>query len=162
MELRLLVLIILVIYFTIGLIISLRKKKVSDIISIRESLLLTGFPIITLRSNGKLLNFLLDTGANYSAIHKDIVNDTDFTVSEQAGSCTGLTGSIENCDYVELHLSYKDTKMTAFSQVLDLSHVINTIKDSSGVTIHGILGNCFFQDYRYVLDFDKLAVYSKI
>lgn len=162
MELRLLVLIILVIYFTIGLIISLRKKKVSDIISIREALLLTGFPIITLRSNGKLLNFLLDTGANYSAIHKDIVNDTDFTISEQTGSCAGLTGSIENCAYVELHLSYKDTKMTTFSQVLDLSYVINTIKDNSGVTIHGILGNCFFQDYRYVLDFDKLAVYSKI
>ena len=46
-------------------------------------------------------------------------------------------------------------------QVVDMSYAFNSIKQSTGVNIHGILGNSFFEKYGYVIDFKELVAYGK-
>ena len=39
--------------------------------------------------------------------------------------------------------------------------IVSAIKNATGVTIHGVIGNKFMQKYKYILDFDKMIAYSK-
>ena len=55
---------------------------------------------------------------------------------------------------------YKDKEYQEDFQVIDLSKAFGVIKSESGVNLHGILGNSFFQKYKYVINFDELIVYS--
>ena len=56
---------------------------------------------------------------------------------------------------------WKDLTFKYNFQVVDLSPTFNTIKEQTGVIIHGILGSCFFREYKYILDFNNLVAYSK-
>ena len=43
----------------------------------------------------------------------------------------------------------------------DMTAAFGSIKKETGVTIHGILGAKFFNEFKYVLDFKELIAYSK-
>ena len=58
-------------------------------------------------------------------------------------------------------ISYKEQDFTSDFCVMDLSAAFDNVKNESGVTVHGILGNSFFTKYKYVLDFDELVAYNK-
>ena len=40
-----------------------------------------------------------------------------------------------------------------------LENAFSTIEQESGIKLHGILGNRFFEKYRYILDFKELIAY---
>ena len=42
-----------------------------------------------------------------------------------------------------------------------MNTVFTSIKNETGVTLHGLIGNSFMQKYKYVLDFDEMVAYSK-
>ena len=42
-----------------------------------------------------------------------------------------------------------------------MSDAFGHIKKDTGVTVHGIIGSLFFNEFKYVLDFDELIAYSK-
>ncbi len=42
-----------------------------------------------------------------------------------------------------------------------MSNAFNTLKQDTGVTIHGILGNTFFEKYGYVIDYKDFIAYAK-
>ena len=45
--------------------------------------------------------------------------------------------------------------------ISDMDEVFSNIKTETGVLIHGILGSNFFAKYKYIIDYDSLALYVK-
>lgn len=130
-------------------------------ISFKETLDLTDLPIVTFEQNGNKINFLLDTGANRSVINKAILPNYTYTELGANNTLSGLDGIKRVVDNINMNINYGDAVFEETFQVSDLSPVFDSIKQETGATLHGILGNAFFQKYKYVIDFNSLMFYSR-
>lgn len=136
------------------------KNKKSRI-SFKESLDLTDLPIITLRQGDKRINLLLDTGSTKSVILPSILDTLEYEVTGEVGTIYGMEGNMIETKYINMDLMYNYITYNEKFQVVDMSNAFNSIKQSTGVNIHGILGNSFFEKYGYVIDFKELVAYGK-
>ena len=130
------------------------EKELNSQMSFRESMDLTDLPVVTFYQGNKKVNFLLDTGSNDSIIKLE--HEKLDVVSEIYG-----IGGKTFAPHTKIAFKYKDLTFKYNFQVVDLSPTFNTIKEQTGVVIHGILGSCFFREYKYILDFNNLVAYSK-
>lgn len=131
------------------------------ILSFKESMDLTELPVVTFYNGNEKLNFMLDTGSNNSFINKHILKKLTYEKSNFKSFATGIDGNPKECPAIQMKISYKDLDFNELFLVMDLKDSFDTIKQESGVTIHGILGSVFFTKYKYILDFDKLKVKIK-
>ncbi len=133
-------------------------------ISFKETLDLTGLPIITFQAGGSKLNFLLDSGSTDSHISPEASNLIGGYIRDIDGyECTtassSITGSVKCIDTT---LEYNGNSYDA-SLIVNpsLTQAFADIKSSKGANIHGILGSDFFNKCNYVLDFRDYIAYSK-
>ena len=49
---------------------------------------------------------------------------------------------------------------TSSFSVLDLSNAFGKVEEESGIQIHGLLGCSFMEQHKWVLDFEKLCLYT--
>lgn len=138
------------------------KKPTPEYISFREGFDLTAMPIAIFYQGDKKLTFLLDTGANDCIIDKNILKDIDYEMWEESTTVFGLNGEKDAVDICNITLSYKDRSYPYSYLIRDMSGAFSLIKKETGVTLHGLLGSKFFNEYKYVLDFDELVAYSKL
>ena len=129
--------------------------------SFKESLDLVGLPIVTFKQGDKKFNFLLDTGASESVINANNVKDFVITPLEGSGTSFGIDGERKNVNYVSVNLEYNNNTYPHEYQVLDMQDALDNIKNEHGVTMVGILGNNFLEQYKYVLDFADFIAYQK-
>lgn len=138
------------------------KDKNCNVISFKTAMDLTNVPVITFRQNGKRINFIFDTGSSHSAIDKKALKDLKYEMVEgMQATSLGVDGAHDGYGVCQLDFELDGYMYTQMCSVLDLSGPFSTIKKKDGVTVHGLLGNDFFTNYQYVLDFDKLIAYSK-
>ena len=130
-------------------------------ISFKETLDLVGIPIVTFSIGEKKLHFVLDTGANKSIINKKIADKLGATAENGTSKVVGIEGKAQDCYYTTLNLNYKDTDYQEKFQVMDMTATFKEIKNTYGVTLHGILGSSFMEKYKYVLNFEEMVAYSK-
>lgn len=147
---------------TIAALIMKFSKRYKTAISFRDALDLTGLPVITFSQGKNKLNFLLDTGATNSVINATQLNNIVHTVIEGA-TCEvyGIEGNTQVVPFVEIKFT-RDINYKGNFQVVDMSAAFDSVKAETGVTIVGILGNDFFQNYKYVLDYNTMIAYSKL
>ena len=74
----------------------------------------------------------------------------------------GLEGKRRLVKACRICLSYKGGQYEYDYLISDMKDAFTNIKQTTGVTLHGILGSKFFNTYKYVLDFDKMIAYSKL
>ena len=155
------IVLILALVIALALIINHIEDRKKSFMSFRESLDLAELPIVTFYQGDKKLNFLLDTGANISTIEQKVVNTIKATFNEKISSTVGIGGRTNPLMNVDIAFTYKGKDFTDTFQVADMSPVFGAIKESTGVTVHGLIGNSFMQKYKYILDFDEMVAYSK-
>ena len=158
------ILVVLLAVVAIGLIVNgVEDSNKCTKISFKESLDLTDLPIITFIYGPNKLHFLLDSGANKSVIDERVFNTLNIHLKENATSIPmyGIEGTSTDTKICSMTISYKEQDFTSDFCVMDLSAAFDNVKNESGVTVHGILGNSFFTKYKYVLDFDELVAYNK-
>lgn len=134
-----------------------KRKKMS----FREAMDLAEMPVVTFYQGDKKFNFLLDTGSNLSHITeeaaKDLVGEKLNAKNKVSGIGTGETNGL-----CRTTLSYKNVDYAIDLCVTShLSQTFAEIKSETGVQVHGLIGNQFFQQHKYVLDFDELVAYTK-
>ena len=134
------------------------RKKVK--MSFRESMNLTELPVVTFYNGTNKLNFLLDTGSNLCVINSNSLKPLTYTKLNETGHIHGMEGNIVGVEYISMDFTYNDKLYTSTFQVVDMQDAFDIVKQESGVTIHGILGSKFFEEYKYVLDFKELIAYS--
>lgn len=123
-------------------------------------------PIISLSNKkGDVMNFLVDSGSNISHICKEYFNDLDAEVigTYEEGTVEGfgaVNTGIVMCDATLYDvIGHKYNIKLSISN--ELTAVSNSIEDSTGVKIHGLLGTDFLREYKCVMDFKSLEVYLK-
>ena len=160
------VLLIVLVFTIIAYVVDLfRRTKIDPLvgkISFKESMDLVELPIITFVNNGNKFNFLFDTGASLSSINKECLKSFNYEKEDKSGTVYGIDGNKQELNYVKAILNYRGREYSESFQVVDLSQAFNHIKQDYGVTLHGIIGNSFFQKYKYVLDFSELVAYSMV
>lgn len=135
-----------------------RKK-----ISFKESLDLTELPVVTFIGKGRKLNFLIDTGANNSILNESVASKMKLECEEFDGIETNTAGGNINLNKVT-NLTIKFDDKREYNEcflISDMDEVFSNIKSETGVLIHGILGSNFFAKYKYIIDYDSLALYVK-
>ena len=137
------------------------RKHLKNRISFKESMDLVDLPIITFYSNNTKLNFLLDTGSDSSYINHSVLQNLKFTKTDKKHYVIGMEGSPVESFICSIDISYKDKIFTEEFSVCDLDRAFTTVKQETGVQIHGILGSKFFKKYRYIIDFNELIAYTK-
>ena len=122
-------------------------------------------PIISLSSNGNVLNFLIDSGSNISHIcaeYYDSLN-AELIGTYEEGKVSGLGAT--NTGITMCTTTLKDTIGNEYKVNLSISNqlsaVTKSIETSTGVTVHGLLGTDFLKEYNCVIDFKSLEVYPK-
>ena len=142
----------------IGNKISLVNKKQ---VSFKEALDLTGLPIVTFKQEENKINLLLDTGSSKSVILPSILNVFKHEKLNEEGVVYGMEGNIIETVFVSIDFILNNTNYSEKFQVVDMSSAFNSLKQDTGVTIHGILGNSFFEKYGYVIDYKDYIAYTK-
>lgn len=130
-------------------------------VSIEESLSNVEVPVISLVNNGRTLNFLVDSGANLSIIDSGILQKLKYKSLDTEGTVYGLEGNKQAVHYVEMTTSLGDRKFEETFQVLDMAPAFYRVFETSGVRIHGVLGNSFFTKYKCKIDFNNYIFYIK-
>lgn len=130
-------------------------------ISFKEAMDLTDLPVITLRQGDKRINLLLDTGSTKSIILPSVLETFEYVTTGEVGTVYGMEGNIVETHYINMDFMYNYITYNETFQVVDMSAAFNSIKVTSGVSIHGILGNSFFERYGYIIDFQKFIAYGK-
>ena len=155
------ILIVVVILAIIVNTINIIRNKNNVEISFKEFLDLTDLPIISFYIGDQKLNFLLDTGSNNSIINESIIETLPHTKKEDTVVTFGMEGNKVINSYGELKLYYKNKEFVDDFTIMNLDNAFDQIKQESGVQIHGILGNRFFEKYGYVLNFNTLTACIK-
>lgn len=150
---------ILALIALVVIIIKINKKP--DYISLKESLDLTNLPIVTFYQHSKKLNFILDTGSTMNIIDANIIKKLQHDITTKGTNVTGIGGEKVEVPLTELNINYKNKEFNDLFQIVDMNTVFTSIKNETGVTLHGLIGNSFMQKYKYVLDFDEMVAYSK-
>ena len=133
-----------------------------DAMSFKQGLDLTGLPVITLYQGDNPLNFILDTGSDVSVIDSNALSQIEHEILKDVkGSIYGIDGNKIDVNVCTITLNYKDNFYKHNYLVKDLSAPFQHVKHDHGVTLHGMLGSRFFNEFRYVLDFAELIAYSK-
>lgn len=153
--------VIIIIVILAAITANIRNKDIVGM-SFRESMNLVELPVITFCNGTNKLNFLLDTGANMCVINSRVLNSLKYEkISNESGYMYGMEGNIIEVEYISMEFTYNDKPYKSTFQVVDMQESFDKVKQESGVTIHGILGSKFFEEYKYVLDFKELIAYSK-
>ena len=118
-------------------------------------------PVVTFYQGDKKFNFLLDTGSNYSHISKEAAKEIQGKTMEAQAKVSGI-GEGTTSGVCRTTLSYKGVNYDIDLSITDhLTDAFAAIKTETGVQVHGLIGNQFFQKHKYVLDFEELVAYTK-
>lgn len=139
-----------------------RNKSSYDRMSFRETMDLTGLPIVTFRQGENKFNFVLDTGAYSSIIDLRVLDKLQYTKLEGKSVGYGIDGKEHHMDRVGIVLTYKDKDYSDAFRVLDMTASFDALKRDYGVTVHGLLSSSFFERYKYVLNYNELVAYSMV
>lgn len=132
-----------------------------DAMSFQNSMDLAELPVVTFRQGDKKINFLLDTGSNNCVIDSNILKSIDHKMLDVETNILGLEGNAQKTRVCIIKMSYKDKEYEYPYVIQDMSAAFDSIKKETGVTVNGMLGSKFFNEFKYVLDFDELIAYSK-
>lgn len=135
------------------------RQKEKTKISFKEGLDLTELPIVTFNHKDSKLHFLLDTGSNISYIDTSVLPSIEARDLNASSSTFGVEGKGIDTHHYMIEIGYKDQKFDEEFGAVDLSSAFGAIEKASGIKLHGIIGNRFFEKYKYILDFKELTAY---
>ena len=131
-------------------------------ISFKESLDLTDLPIITVYQGSKRFNFLIDTGATKSIFDSNQIDSLiTYKDTDDISYVMGIEGNKSIVRNISISFYRNELKFNSTFQAVDMSKAFKNIKQETGVSLQGILGNDFFVKYKYVIDFKEFVAYIK-
>ena len=130
------------------------------IINLRIGLTKFSLPLIIVKAQAKNLCFLLDTGSNINVLDRRVAEFFQLSGGTAKQRQFGIDGELQTTDVVELAFSLEEQEYKANFSVMDLSSAFGKVEEESGIQIHGLLGCSFMEQQKWILDFEKLCLYT--
>ena len=125
------------------------KDNSTEIISLEK------VPIIVANLNGKSAYFVLDSGSDVSLLHLEDAEKFQYTHQKRAAkSIVGASGgkqALFEASQVALQIGQQSLQTVYYAT--DLSSVIESLSNSTGVTISGIIGMDLMRKYGFEIDY---------
>lgn len=112
----------------------------------------TGHQIVEAKINGKLLRFILDTGAGASVLDRGCLSELGIEEKLNDENAAGLGTSDHAMGDIEVDSIEFGNALFESPDFVSLDHV-QVAGGEKGV--HGLLGSPFFTQYQAVIDFSK-------
>jgi len=142
----------------------LLNEKKKKFLSFKESIHKSDLPIVTLNFFDKEYGFILDSGANYNYIDIGVLEELQqynhITLSEGV-SITGSTGNHIDSIACNLFFTCGGEIFSEEFNAAEMAEGFESVTGECGIKVHGVLGNQFFQKYKWTLDFDELVIWTK-
>ncbi len=119
-----------------------------------------GLPLLIVKAQAKNLCFLLDTGSNINVLDRRVSEFFQLSGETAKQHQFGIDGELQTTDIVELAFSLEEQEYKANFSVMDLSSAFGKVEEESGIQIHGLLGCSFMEQQKWILDFEKLCLYT--
>ena len=119
-----------------------------------------GLPLLIVKAQAKNLCFLLDTGSNINVLDRRVAECFQLSGGTAKQRQFGIDGELRTTDVVELAFSLEEQEYKANFSVMDLSSAFGKVEEESGIQIHGLLGCSFMEQQKWILDFEKLCLYT--
>lgn len=119
-----------------------------------------GLPLLIVKAQAKNLCFLLDTGSNINVLDRRVAEFFQLSGGTAKQGQFGIDGELRTTDVVELAFSLEEQEYKANFSVMDLSSAFGKVEEESGIQIHGLLGCSFMEQQKWILDFEKLCLYT--
>lgn len=130
------------------------------IINLRIGLTKFSLPLIIVKAQAKNLCFLLDTGSNINVLDRRVAEFFQLSGGTAKQRQFGIDGELQTTDVVELAFSLEEQEYKANFSVMDLSSAFGKVEEESGIQIHGLLGCSFMEQQKWILDFEKLCLFT--
>ena len=119
-----------------------------------------GLPLLIVKAQVKSLCFLLDTGSNINVLDKRVAEFFQLSGGTVQQQQFGIDGTLQTTNVVEMTFSLEEREYKADFSVMDLSSAFGKVEEESGIQIHGLLGCSFMEQQKWVLDFEKLCLFT--
>lgn len=119
-----------------------------------------GLPLLIVKAQAKNLCFLLDTGSNVNVLDRRVAEFFQLSGGTAKQRQFGIDGELQTTDVVELAFSLEEQEHKANFSVMDLSSAFGKVEEESGIQIHGLLGCSFMEQQKWILDFEKLCLFT--
>ena len=119
-----------------------------------------GLPLLIVKAQAKNLCFLLDTGSNINVLDRRVAEFFQLSGGTAKQRQFGIDGELRTTDIVELAFSLEEQEYKANFSVMDLSSAFGKVEEESGIQIHGLLGCSFMEQQKWILDFERLCLYT--
>lgn len=137
--------------------------ETNNIISIRDGLCKTWLPLVEAKIQDLHVCFIIDTGSTHSMLDKSlesIFKDNINYVGEN--SMHGIEGNKVSTKQGILNIIINDKEYELDFCFMQLGEAFASIKSSSGIEIHGILGNNFLIANEWVIDYGKFEIRENV
>lgn len=146
--------------FSIWLAWYLSKDKPDYVFSFEDTMGIHKVPVISFEHKGKIVNFIIDSGASHSVINKSSLNEFDFRLIENVeGKVYGVEGNAIETNLAYITLEKNGHKFQDIFQVMEVPG-LSKIKKDHNVEIHGFLGSQFLKKYQFLINYRHLNAYT--
>lgn len=128
--------------------------------ALKQNLTRIGLPLLIVKAQAKNLCFLLDTGSNINVLDKRVAEFFQLSGGTAQQRQFGIDGELRTSNIVEFSFSLEEREYKADFSVMDLSSAFGKVEEESGIQIHGLLGCSFMEQQKWVLDFEKLCLFT--
>lgn len=133
-------------------------------VSFKEGMQLTGHPLVNIVSEltNKNYLFIVDTGASTSYIFPNLFISESMELSPDSGKniCYGLDGNpMESC-LINMTFLLEQGKFSHDMFLLETMDTVNTVKETFGIEIHGLLGLDFLVQNKLILDYSSNTLHN--
>ena len=135
------------------------KQKENLSFSFKDTIGEVGLPIVSFEHNGKLFDFIIDSGASYSTICPEYLNDFYYVPLEGNGAIFGIEGNVQDTSLVGIILFSSKYEFVQTFQVTPIPG-INTMNEFYNKNVVGILGSDFLLKYKFLIDYNDLTAYT--
>ena len=130
------------------------------IINLRIGLTKFSLPLLIVKAQAKNLCFLLYTWSNINVLDRRVAEFFQLSLGTAKQCQFGIDGELRTTDVVKLAFSLEEQEYKANFSVMDLSSAFGKVEEESGIQIHGLLGCSFMEQQKWILDFEKLCLFT--
>ena len=133
-------------------------KKVA---SIKEGLCRTWLPLLEIQVQDLYICLIIDTGSTHCVLDRnvaDLLEERINIVGENR--LHGIDGNFVNASEGILNFKIDEKEYKQAFCFRQLGNAFSSIKNESGIEVHGILGNNFLVENKWIIDYGKFEIYE--